>query len=117
MSNPNSIIELNTKHQFSNGPDVKLINLELKSFNVIKAAAKVNCKERFDCSLVVSFEREGKSFAYTSGKPDINKCKINEWCTIEVWATIPEILHDDDVLKVYVYFTGRGKMQVSNLEV
>ncbi len=117
INDPNSIIELNTTNQFSNGLDVKVNSLELKSFNGIKAAAKINCKENFNCTLVVSFERDGKSFAYTAGKPDLNRCKTNDWCSIEVSVKIPEKLEDDDILKVYVYFTGKGKMQVSNLEV
>ena len=69
-------------------------------------------------SLIISFEREGKSYlygAYNLGKPD--NLEPGRWNRVTSRLQVPNEISSEDIVKVYIWHRGKGTLFCDDFQI
>jgi len=116
----NTSIRLTSRYQYSHGLKTRIENLADTSRVLIKASVWVYVPEFPDMntfSLIVSIENEQGTYHYHGVDSRSDEIKTAGWNEIEIASEAHNLKSTDDILKVYVWYTGNHEIYVDDLKV
>jgi len=110
---------MDQRTEFSPGLTLPVSSLPLSGRRQeIRASLYIRLKEKrpdLNTLLVISFERENKSFGYTALNLNSGKTRPGKWDRITLSAPVPDSLQRDDLLKVYIWNPGKQVLCIDDL--
>ncbi|RLD54160.1 MAG: hypothetical protein DRI97_12040 [Bacteroidetes bacterium] len=116
----NTAIRLNLNNAYSPGLKTEVRNLSDTSKVFIRASAFVYVPENPDYNpyhLVFSIENKDGAYVYQSVDSNPKDIKVGEWNSIELLAEARDIKSVNDIVKVYVWYSGKREIIVDDLKV
>ncbi len=113
-------LRLDSKNQFSPGPDIPFKDLTKSDHVWIKSSIEVWLPEGYSGKmphLVSSFHYKNAAYKYRGATIDEDKAVRGEWQTITYWYLSPEVRTLDDNLKVYLWHNDSTCIYIRNLKV
>ncbi len=116
----NTSIRLSSRNQYSPGLNSKISNLVDSTKVLIRASAWVYVPEVPSMNtyhFVTSIESEDGTYHYHAVDSDTDNIQIGAWNKIEMAYEADNIRSPDDILKVYIWYTGKREVFVDDLKV
>lgn len=116
----NTAIRLNLNNVYSPGLKTEVRNLSDTSKVYIRASAFVYVPENPTYNpyhLIFSIENKDGAYVYQSVDSNPEDISVGEWNKIELLAEARDIKSVNDIVKVYLWYTGKREIIVDDLKV
>ena len=116
----NNSIRLSKRNPYSPGLNTTIANLPDTNKMLIKASAWVYVPEipkMNTFALICSLENEKGTYHYHGVDCKPEDLKIGEWNKIEIASEARNLKSTDDVLKIYIWYTGEREVFIDDLKV
>jgi len=113
-------VRLTSRNQFSPGLKTRIGNLVDSARILIRAHAWVYIQDAPSFNgyhIIVSLENEQGTYYYNGIDSNDETVNIGSWNKIEIASEINNIKSPDDILKVYVWYTGKREVFVDDLVI
>jgi hypothetical protein len=116
----NTAIRLSLYNMYSPGLNTEIRNLSDTNRILLHASAYVYVPENADYNpyhLVLSVEGKDGQYYYQAVDSDSEMIDVQAWNLIELSAEIKNIKSTDDIIKVYIWYSGRREVLVDDIKV
>jgi hypothetical protein len=116
----NTSVRLTKKYPYSPGLKTKVRNLPDSTRMLIRASAWVyvpDIPKMNTFAIICSIENENGTYHYEGVDVNEDDLKIGEWNQIEIATENNKLRSPDDLLKVYVWYTGKREVFVDDIRV